>query len=352
MSSRRFVNTTFGRLGAIVVSIAFLTGASEGTSPTPVTGQLVVASYGGSFAKAQRTALFDPFQAASGVEVIDVPDSSAAKAKAIVDSGNIEWDVVSSDSSAYPQQLADGILEPLDYSVIDTSGIPGMDFTEFGVGYIRFALNMMWSTDAFPNEQPATWADFFDVEKFPGKRALGDTPFYNLEIALLADGVAPSDLYPLDVERALRSLDRIKAVTLFKPATDREALLDQGEVVMITQGNGRAELAIQQGGKYKYSWDQALVDVEYWTVLKGARNRDNAMRFIAFAVKPEQQAKLAEAIPYGPTNERSYQFVDAAIAKTLPTFPDIASKTVLYDGGWWFKNRAAVDARWRTWLLE
>lgn len=324
------------------------------TKPAETKGEVIVASYGGSFQEAQKEAFFTPFQTDSGVTVLDTTGSGFAKLKAMEEAGNVEWDVISADGSAFPQEQAAGLLEPLDYSVIDTTGLDESVVKEYGVGYIQFSFNLAWNKETYPEgKEPQSWADFFDTVKFPGRRGLPNHPIYVLEVALLADGVTPENLYPLDVDRAFAKLDSIKdSIVAIKNSTDLQTLVQQGELDMVVAANGRMTDAIKAGSPWGMTWNQAIVDTEWWVVAKNAPNKDNAMAFINFAIKPEQQAILAKAMPYGPTNTGTFALLDEELSKTLPSYPDNFAVTVQFDGSWWIENQETVQVRWDAWVLE
>lgn len=320
-------------------------GGSEGTG----SGQIVVASYGGSFQEAQSTAYFKPFQEASGITVVETEGSSYDKLKAMVDSGQVDWDVVSSESAAFVNQAADGLLEPIDYDVVDAAGIPAELKNEFGIGYMVFGQNLAWNNAAFPDGMSA--AQFFDPS-VKARRALTAEPSYTLEFALLADGVAPDQLYPLDVDRAFQVLDRIKGqVVAFKGSADIQSLIQQREVDAAFIPNGRVEDAIEAGADWSYSWDGAIADTEWWVVPKGAPNIEGAMKFVDYATSPEPQAAMSEAILYGPTNVEAFKFLSEERAARLPGNPANADVSAVLDPQWWSENRGTVKPRWDEWLL-
>jgi putative spermidine/putrescine transport system substrate-binding protein len=328
-------------LGAI-----FLVGATSAADAAEV----VVASYGGSFQDAQTKAYFEPYIKATGTTVTGTTGTGYAKVKAMVASGNVTWDVVSAESSAFANELKDGLLEPLDYSVIKADGIPAEFRTKYGVGYIKFGQNLAWSKDKFPNG--LTPAQFFDPA-VKGRRALTLEPEYTLEFALLADGVKPADLYPLDVDRALKAVERVKdQIVAYKGASDVQALIQQGEVDMAFIPNGRVSNAIKAGANWAYGWDASVSDTEWWVVAKGAPHAQEAMKFINFAVQPEQQAELTRQIPYGPTNIDALKLLDPAVAKDLPSYPDNAKLGAVLNSQWWNENRDSVKERWNTFIMQ
>ena len=312
--------------------------------------EVVIASYGGSFQDAQTKAFFEPYAKATGVKVTGTTGSGYAKVKAMVESGNITWDVVSAESSAHANEVKDGLLEPIDYSVVKADGIPDQFRTKYGVGYINFGMNLAWSKDKFPNG--LTPAQFFDPS-VKGRRVVPLEPEYTLEFALLADGVKAADLYPLDVERALKVYDRIKdQIVAYKGAADTQALIQQGEVDIAYIPNGRVNDAIKAGANWTYGWDASVSDTEWWVVVKGAPHAAEAMKFINFAVQPEQQAELTRNIPYGPTNVDALKLLDSAVAKDLPSYPDNAKLGAILDPQWWNDNRESVKTRWNTFTMQ
>lgn len=351
-------NQFFGRRGAalvIAVAAVALTGCAGGSGESSFdggdgAGKIVVASYGGTFQEAQSTAYFKPFQEESGVTVTETEGSSYDKLKAMVDSGLVDWDVVSAESSSYINEANDGLLEPIDYDVVDAAGVPDNLKQEFGVGYLIFGLNVAWSTTAFPDG--ITPEQFFDPS-VKARRALPESPVYTLEFALLGDGVEPEDLYPLDVDRAFAALDRIKdQVVAFKGGADTQTLIQQGEVDIAYVPNGRVEDAIDAGAEWAYNWDGAVADTEWWVIPKGAQNVADAQRFIDYATSPEPQAAMSGAILYGPTNADAFPLIDADRASRLPGDPANADISAIVDPEWWSENRDAVKPEWDQWLLS
>lgn len=312
--------------------------------------EVVIASYGGSFQDAQTKAFFEPYAKATGLKVTGTTGTGYAKVKAMVQSGNVTWDVVSAESPAFVNEQKDDLLQPLDYSIIKADGIPAEFRTKYGVGYIKFGMNLAWSKDKFPNG--VTPAQFFDPS-VKGRRVLPEDSTYSLEFALLADGVKAADLYPLDVERAFKVIDRVKdQIVAYKNASDTQALIQQGEVDMVYGPNGRLNDAIKAGANWTYGWDDSVSDTEYWVVIKGAPNAEGAMKFINFAVQPAQQAELTRQIPYGPTNVDALKLLDPAVAKDLPSYPDNAALGAVLNSEWWHDNYESVKPRWSSYIMQ
>lgn len=321
----------------------FLAGAASAA-------EVVVASYGGAFQDAQTKAYFEPYTKATGTKVIATTGSAYAKVKAMEDSGNVTWDVVSAESSAYANQVKDGLLQPIDYSIVKADAIPEEFRTKYGVGYIKFGQNLAWSKEKFPDG--ITPAQFFDPA-VKARRVLTSDPYYTLEFALLADGVKASELYPLDVERGLKVIDRIKDQLIgFKGGSDTQALIQQGEVDLAFGPNGRIGNAIKAGANWAYGWDASVSDTEYWVVMKSAPHPEEAMKFINFAVQAEQQAELTKQIPYGPTNVDALRLLDPALAKDLPSYPGNAKLGAILNAEWWRDNLESVKPRWATYIMQ
>lgn len=333
---------------------AFLVGAGAVSllvsAPSASAAEVVVAAYGGSFQNGQTKALFGPYGAATGTKIIGTTGTSYPKVKAMVRSGKITWDVISAESPAFANEAKDGLLEPIDYSVVKADGIPTELRAKYGVGYIQFSQNLAWSKDKFP--LGLTPAQFFDPQ-VKGRRVLPSDPTYSLEFALLADGVKAAELYPLDVERGLKVIDRIKDQVIgYKGASDIQALIQQGEIDIAYVANGRVNDAIKAGAKWAYGWDASVSDIEYWAVLKGAPNTAEAMKFINFAAQPEPQAELTRQIGYAPTNVDALKLLEPAMAKDLPSYPENAKRGAVFNSQWWHDNYESVKARWVTYIMQ
>lgn len=318
--------------------------------PAAAADTVVIASYGGSFQEAQTKAFFESYAKATGTKVTGTTGTGYAKVKAMVASGNVTWDVISADAAAYESEVKDGLLQPLDYSVIKADGIAPALRAKYGVGYMKFAENLAWSKDKFPNGMTA--AQFFDPN-VKARRVMLAVPYYNLEFALLADGVKADQLYPLDVERGLKVIARVKdQIVGFKPPSDVQALIQQGEVDAAFAPGGRVENAIKAGANWTYGWDASVSVVEYWAVLKGAPHAAEAMKFINFAAQPEQQAALTRLIPYGPTNLDALKQLDPALVKNLPGNPDNEKLGGVLNSKWWNDNLESVMTRWNAYVMH
>lgn len=337
----------------------FLAGCGKAPE-TEVPEPLVIASYGGAYQESQRKAIFDAFEAQRGIEIRDVTYSGEyAKIAAMVETGNYEWDVVDVESPLLFRGAKEGILEKIDYDVVQKDELYPWAANDFGVANIVYSNVIAYSLYAFPEgtPHPTSWQEFWDVERFPGKRALRDNPVVTLEAALLADGVAPEDLYPLDVDRAFRSLDRIKPhVQVWWESGDQPPqLLAAGEVALSSAYNGRIWAASHRDNlPVAEEWGQGIMDSDWWIVPRDLPKdrRRLAMEFIAFAIQARLQADQTRYVPYGPTNTAALAAVDAESRLHLPTAPENLAQQLRLDPQWWAENEAAVLDRWNRWRRE
>jgi putative spermidine/putrescine transport system substrate-binding protein len=346
------------RIGASVLAGAFLLAASAGLlDPAPAHGQQVtVVHYGGTFGQAMRKAFFDPAEKELGIKIIDTSRTDMAKIKAMVQSGNIEWDVANVNTLEVGRGARENLWERIDWSVIDPRVAGPIGKLDHGVAFIGFSIGLGYNTKKYPSPDvaPKTWADFWDLKKFPGPRALEDRVRYQLEFALLADGVAPDKLYPLDVDRAFRKLDQIKPhiVAWAKPPVQPIELITSGEVLMASTFNNEVANAQKRGAPIAMQFDGALYLTNAWTVLRGTRNRDLAMKFIKTVTQPAYEARLAEAIYFGPINPDAIPLISSETRRNLPTEPQNLARSIRFDNEWWAENEARLIERWNKWKLQ
>ncbi len=333
------MTSKFGMAYGIVLGTAL----SLAAVPATAQGELVVTSWGGSFQDASREAIFKPFEAATGIKIIEATGPSLARVRAMVESGNTEWDVVSLTPGDLLALAEMGYAEPLDYEnyfkgMLDDV-VPEVVHPH-GIGNFFYTKVIAYSTEAFPDgTHPKGWADVWNVEAFPGPRVIdaGDWVVPPAEYALMADGVAPADLYPLDLERAYESMARI-APHVVKwanaSAMPPQALVD-GEAVIAPATLGRIKALMDQGAPVDFVWNGGLLNFDYWMIPKGAKNYENAMKFIEFATRPEIQAALVQIQPLGPVNIAAFEHIPADVAAELPSAPDNLAQQVVLNAAWW-----------------
>jgi putative spermidine/putrescine transport system substrate-binding protein len=327
--------------------------------------QIVITSWGSSYQEAQRKAYFEPFTKETGIKIVEATGPDAAKIKAMVTSGNVEWDIADVSLATVLVLGEQGLLTPIDYSQLDAAtraGIPKEFQLSNAVGNETWSVVMAYRKDRF-KEGPTTWKDFWDTNKFPGKRAFLDSSFVApvLELALLADGVDAKNMYPVDMPRAFASLTRLRphVVKWTGSSGVMQQLLTDGEADLVVISNGRMEGIQKAGVPAGFSFGQQMLLSNYWVVPKGSRNADTAMKFIAFASRAEQQANFAKLAPWGPTNGEAFKLIPAERQADLPTAPANVSTSLLSDGEWWAQkanggrtNLENYIKAWNAWWLE
>jgi putative spermidine/putrescine transport system substrate-binding protein len=341
--------------------VAFGCGAEEEVPPPPPPpgdeqpagegGALTVASFGGAWQDAQRRAMFEPFAASSGVKVVDVEyDGSYEELREKGAAG--EWDVVDVEPVELLRGAAEAIYLPIDYSGVDAAALPESARHPHGVALMNYAIVLGYDAAAFsdPAAAPATWADFWDLERFPGRRALRSTPEWMLEIALLADGVPAEELYPLDLDRAFRSLSAIEdEVVFFDDWAAPAQLLSAGEVAFAVGTNGRLAGARDAGETIGVSWSGGIVSSDYFVIPAGTRSPGRAQELVRYAVGDEAQASFPRLIDYGPVNPRAFEALPPNVRMRLPSHPEHEAESVRFDAEWWLEHEDEAHERYDAW---
>lgn len=347
MNRRHLLKTAGG--AALALGMPGLSGQARAAT------SITVADPGGPFGPAFRKAFYDPFEKATGIRVVNVAREAepTAQFKAIVETKSYTWDVCTLTLSARDILAKQNLLEPIGFSRTDVPSLMPEAISDHWMGTDVYSSVFAYRNDKFKDNAPQNWADFWNVEKFPGRRSLRKNPIDTLEQALMADGVALADLYPLDVDRAFKSLDKIKPhITVWwTGGAQSTQLLQSGEVDLTSGWNARLQAAIDGGTPATIVWDQGLYSIEGWAIPKGNPRADAARQFIKFCSSPDRQAEFTEVLAYGPTNLDAYKSISAKRAEVLPTSPENLKKMRVANEDWWSANRAEVTERFNRWLL-
>lgn len=331
------------------------TALTSFAAPARAGETITVADPGGVYSTAWAEAFYRPFEKETGVTVHNITRDAepTSQVKAIVETRSYLWDVVSLSFSSAKLLASQNLLEPLDWSARDLSQLIPAAHQPSWAGSNVYGTVLAARRDHFGDRLPRSWADFFDVKGFPGRRALPKQPINTLEIALLADGVAPAQLYPLDVDRAFRKLDQIRdhIDVWWASYPQTTQLLQSGEVDLLFTANARAQAAVDTGAPVELIWNQGLYGLEGWAIPRGTPRAEAARRFIAFSARARQQAIYTKTLRYGPTNPGAYAFIPPEVAGILPTAPSHFSQLVLINDDWWGANKDRVFDRYATWLL-
>lgn len=322
--------------------------------------ELTVVSWGGALQEAQTKAFMDPYAAATGTKIVqDSWSGELAKLRAMVDSGNVVWDVVDMDPQSAASACDQGLLEPIGAEeMFKTAGLVEGGLLDCAVGTSVYATILAYKKDAFATA-PTSVSDIFDTATFPGKRAFRKSPVDTLEVALMADGVAPADIYsllstPEGVDRAFAKLDTIKGDIVWWEAGAQPAqLLMSGEVAMSLAWNGRiADANSNEGADLGIAWSQQVRGFDMWTIPMGAKNADAARAFIASTVTPATNADLAKYIAYGPSVAAAAELVAPDQLANLPSAPANSEGALAQDGAFWAKNGDALNAKFSAWVAQ
>jgi putative spermidine/putrescine transport system substrate-binding protein len=336
LSRRRFT-----QIAAMLIAGAPLALKAKGA--WAAANELVFVNWGGDAMTAYDEAYGKPFQAEAGVTVKQ--DGSGPTEGAIaaqVESGKPSWDIVDADPFSAQALGKKGLMEPIDYSIVDKSKFrPGFGW-EYAASTYFFSYIIAYDASKFGDKVPTGMADFFDVEKFPGKRSLYKWGAGMWEAALLADGVAPEKLYPLDLKRAHDKIAAFKdnIVSYWGGGAESQSVLLNGEASMAIVWSTRAGLIEKDsGGSIKFIWDQGLISPGAMAVLKGnPGGKDNAMKFIASAQDPKKQLVMFEKLGQGPANPAADALVPADQKRLNPVDPENMSKQIALDMGWYETN--------------
>ena len=344
------------RTTALVAALSLGTGVSSA-----VAEEVVFASWGGSFQDALRSSMLDPASEALDITVKEDTTNGIQDVRAQITAGAVAWDVTEQELPTCETLKREGMLEPLDYSVIDTSGIPEELINSHYVGFINFTKVIAYRKDHFGDNGPETWADFWDFEKFPGKRSMHGKVNYNLEAALMADGVPLEDVYATlatdeGQERAWAKLAEIapKVTVWYRGGSQSAQLLRDGEVDVIHMGHNRVESVKASGIDVAYSFDGGTMDIDCLLVPKDSPNTANAMRLINEMLKAESQARLAMTMPLGPVNTNAFSvgILSEDEAVNVNTHPMNYPKQLLVDPNFYIGRLDILTERFDTLIQQ
>ena len=317
---------------------------------------VVFAGWGGSIQEAQREIYFASFEKATGIRVVDIPGVSLAKIKAMVEAKNTEWDVVQSIGMWIKPGAAQGLWEDLDYTAIPKGGVPDFLAQKHALGNTMYGMVLAYNTKSFPpGKEPKSWADYWNTDAFPGRRGMQDAPRYTMDIALIAAGKPKDKLYPLDVDAAFASLDRVKnkVDVWWKQWPQAPQLLASQEIAMTLTSHTRIhDLQQKEKAPVAITWKDALLTVDNLSVVKGAKNKKAAMQLIAWMNKPDLQAQFARKTAIGPANADAMGLLDDETKERLPTHHYQKGEMVAVDSDWWGDHLTQLEERWNTWKLK
>jgi putative spermidine/putrescine transport system substrate-binding protein len=317
---------------------------------------LTFAGWGGEYQAAQEEAFFLPFSAMTGA-AYQIKPADLDRLRAQVDEGAVAWDLMTLPADIALALGREGYLAPIDYAVVEKTAIVNEVVLQYGVGADFFSTVIAHPSAA---AAPRGWTDFWTVEPLeldvpidPGQaRSLQRSPVGTLEFALLADGVPLDGLYPLDIERAFASLDRIRGHVLvwYEDSKQPIELILGGQVGMASAWNVRPwQLGVE--GEIGLQWTGGMLSADLWIVPKGAPNAEIAMDLINFATRAAPAANFSRLVPYGPVNLNALALLTPERQAVLPTSPANLAVQFVQNWAWWADNLLDVTARFENWLL-
>lgn len=328
-------------------------------SPALAEETVAFASWGGAYQEGIRKAILDHLPADHSMKVVDYVMSGGIRdIRTKVRANAVDIDVAELYGGLCDTAAKEGLLEKLDYSKIpNAAGIPEHLRNEYWIGFTAYSTVLAWNTDVYGDKAPENWADFFDVEKFPGTRAIsGTSPSTNMEIALMADGVPKDQIYPVDMDRAMKKWIDFKDDVTVRWSSGAQAtqLASSQEVDMLSIWAARIEAAIKEGAPYAYTLNDAVMDVECLLVPKGSPNPEGAMRLVNHLLDPKYQANLPDFIPYGPMNQDAFTqgLISPEKAAKVVTSSENIAKQLITDMPYWAEHIAEAQTRWDTGMMQ
>jgi len=339
-------------------AVSMLAFSAAALAISPALAEVTVISFGGAVQKAQQKAYYEPLDK-GGLKVVPGEyNGEQAKIKAMVEAKNVTWDVVEVESAELQRGCEEGLFEKLDYAKIgDKKDFVPKAVSDCGIGTFVWATILAYNADKLKTP-PASWAEFWDVQKFPGKRGLRKGAKFTLEIALLADGVKLTDVYKVlgtkeGVERAFKKLDQIKPnIQWWEAGAQPPQLLAAGDLVMSSAYNGRIATAQKEGKNLKIVWNGMIYDADYWAIPKGDKKLDEAYRFVKYASAPDGQKVFSTEIAYGPTNLKAVSAIDPKLAADLPTAPANLKNGIANDTQFWVEHGEELEQRFNAWAAK
>ncbi|MBV8915041.1 MAG: ABC transporter substrate-binding protein [Acetobacteraceae bacterium] len=314
--------------------------------------KIVMIGWGGTTQEAENRSFIDAYQTETGNTVVVTDGPDLGKLKAQIMNGAPEWDVLELPGPQAISAERQGLLEKLDTKIVDTADmfIPAR---QASAPFYVYPGGIAYDPTRQPAEKtPRSWPQFWDPIGFPGRRGLRTRPDETLEIALMGDGVDPKKLYPLDVDRAFKALDRIKPhVGKWIAGTPETiTLLQNKEIDFVYTYSGRVEAAKKQGLSVAFVYENTLVTPSHICVGKGTQLRESAMKLVADYLRPDLQAKYCNITGYGPTKRAATAMLSDWAKGQQANIDD--PHTAVTDVEWWADNYPSVSKRFKEWLIQ
>ncbi len=345
--------TSGAALAAVAVLAAGCASSSSSSAGSAeeveLSGEIIWADYGGPTNESRQVAYFDGFYDETGVDTISASIEDAIY-QSMLDGEPGEYDIWQS-SVAEVLLATDNLLQIPEESQGDL--LPE-DVQDYYIGGFVFGEAQGWLTETFPDGGPQDWADFFDTEAFPGKRAWPGAPGSfdaSYEIALLADGVAYEDLYPLDLERAEAKMDTIRDdLVFYQSYPEVQQLLTSGSVAIGVTVTGQFQSLINAGEDVTIQWNEAFAIPSGFVAQADVENEAEVLALAAWINDPENQAVFTERTGYGPVNSETFDYLPEDVASNLVNSPEHADQVLFWDNEYRGENYDILVDSYTAWL--
>lgn len=325
-------------VSALAVTAALTAGAALAQSK-----EVIMQDPGGGYGEALRKVMYDPFEKATGIKVVTVQEArSGPRIKAQVEAGKTEWDL----TFIFDQEtklLGDCCLADIDYSKFSAeaqktlAAMPDNLKRQKGVALQVIGVGLVYNKDVYKDKKPQSWADFWNVDAFPGKRCLPGWPRFVMEAALMADGVAKDQLYPLDMPRALKKIEEIKphVSKWWTTSAQPPQLLLDGEADMCMTYTGSTSKLALEGAPIEVEWNQGFVYYDFFSIPKDGPNYDNAMALLSWRLEPARAAELTSNFPVALPSPVVFAAADPAVSKYWANNPANTSRAIEWSPDYW-----------------
>lgn len=320
---------------------------------------LTVISLGGVHTKAQKVAFYNPFIKEQNTPIVSGSyNGGLAKIRSMIETKQIDWDVVQVESANLIRGCSEGLFEPIDKdTMLDTKHFIKGNFSECGVGFFSWSIIIAYDKNKL-KKPPKNWQDFWNIKDFPGYRGLQKTAMIALEAALLADGVKPENIYtvlstPEGEDRAFRKLDQLKPyIKWWEKGSQPIPMLLAGDVVMTTTFNGRGVIAEQEGKPVGLVWRDSFYDVDNFAIIKGSKHRALAEKFIVFSLSPQAQKVFSEYSHYGFVNNLTTPIINQELLSQLPNNPETMKHAYKINASFWVDRGEHIEQRFNAWASQ
>ncbi|HEX9448173.1 MAG TPA: extracellular solute-binding protein [Dongiaceae bacterium] len=296
-----------------------------------------------------------PFKRDTNIDVVfDGTGPTEGKIKSMVDSGHVDWDICDTDGYSCLRLGQSGALSAIDYSVIDRTQIMSPFTFDYGVGGYTYSFVLAYNAAVYKDNPPQSWADFWNLKKFPGKRGLWKWMVGGFEAAAMAHGAKPGAVYPLDVAECVTRISQLKPhLVSWESGSDVKQMLTDKVVTMACIWHTRAaQLAVETKGGIAWSFDQGILCPGVWVVPKNNPAGNTVFKFLASMQEPARQIALSSLRGVGPANPRATAAMPASLHPTDPTQPDALAQQVIVDSAWWAANYDKAMTKYMQMLTQ